>query len=349
MKCKALVSLAFVLTFLVAFSMAETAFGQTPAKGKWKEVARGGDAIWHQANYYYYQSFDNDGDGWILWNYTQSLDFQLWSQTINDNPSGIQSGWGGSIYHIKDFIIHNPSLNWTITFRFYIKFSTFLWICGPATVLMAIYNNTDASDWEFVHAPEDMRYNFATSSGSGDYWIWIWNNGTKICFRVSFKTGELTGGETVHSHTLTLEVPPEFFNGVKISQKVWKQGDSGRITGKLIYEEIYIGGPISEPENIQPMPSWLDKAIRFVIDLFYTLSKLVIDITPYAGILIGIWILSGVVKAAETGEFSAMWEPFMTLYSLFIGILGIVQKAVQTIANWIVKFLEWIGLVGVAA
>ena len=89
--------------------------------------------------------------------------------------------------------------------------------------------------------------------------------------------------------------------------------------------------------------------IDFILSLFYMLSSIVIGVAPYAGVGFAIWILSGVVTAAETGEFSAIWEPFIKIYSLFTSIIGIIVKAFKTILDYIVKFLEWIGIAGVAA
>jgi len=339
MRVKALAFVAAFLTAFLVFSSFESAFAQSSPEGSWQEVARGAEAIWERDQYGFYSTFDDDRDGWILWEYSEPFNFSMWEQCYSDENSYIDASFDAKLWHIRQYQLYSSSSGWNITCEIHHYLKSFFWQ-GSGHIEMRLYNGTEQKNW----------HEFEGRGGASDYryYVWIWNNGSKLYFRLSFKRSKLWGEELL-THTFSINVPANFFQNVTLRMKAIKTGDSGKITCRIIYERLYEGGAIPEPENIKPLPSWVQTGIDFVLTLFYMLSNLVIGIAPYAGIGFAIWILSGVVMAAETGEFSAIWEPFIKIYNLFTGIISIVVKAIKTIWDYIIKFLEWIGIVGVAA
>ena len=339
MRVKALAFVAAFLTAFLVFSSLESAYAQSSPEGSWREVARGAEAIWKRDHYGFYSTFDDDRDGWILWEYSEPFSFSMWEQCYCDENSWIDACFSANLYHKRQYQLYSSSSGWTITCEVIHFFNSWVW-GRTGHIEMKLYNGTE----------EKESYQFGPLTGASDnrYYVWIWNNGSKLYFRLSWKKSEMFG-EKVWTNTFSIDVPSNFFANVTLRMKAIKEGDSGKITCRIIYERLYEGGAVPEPENIKALPSWIQTGIDFILTLFYMLSNIVIGVAPYAGIGFAIWILSGVVTAAETGEFSAIWEPFIKIYNLFSGIIGIIVKAFKTILDYIVKFLEWIGIAGVAA
>ncbi|RLI47353.1 hypothetical protein DRO69_00690 [Candidatus Bathyarchaeota archaeon] len=339
MKVKALAFIAAFLAAFLVFSSFESAFAQSSPEGSWQEVARGAEAIWERDHYGFYSTFDDDRDGWILWEYSEPFSFSMWEQCYCDENSWIDACLSAGLKHKRQYQLYSSSSNWTITCEVIHCFESWFWQ-RTGHIEMALYNGTEEKEW----------YEFTPRKGATDYryYVWIWNNGSKLYFRLRWKTSGLFG-ERIWTNTFSIDVPSNFFANVTLRMKAIKEYGSGKISCRIIYEKLYEGGANPEPENIKPLPSWIQSAVDFVLTLFYMLSSIVIGVAPYAGVGFAIWILSGVVTAAETGEFSKIWEPFIKIYSLFTGIISIVVKAIKTIWDYIIKFLEWIGIVGVAA